>query len=80
MTNLNNMTNRTTVARAIAAKHENPNDWMLVVRRFAEALRLDVTRCIVAGLSLELAVVKVLEEAEKQSRTEEQVQAATAAI
>lgn len=63
------------MATAIAAKVANPNDWNMACRTAAEALRLDVTRIAFSNV-LGHTCRAVVDEAQKQGRTVEEVRAA----
>jgi hypothetical protein len=55
------------LALRIAAEHENPAEWLLAVRRLAQAADLDVTRCIRTGsLSLDSVCYGVVDYARSQ--------------
>lgn len=77
---MNTATLRPAICSAIVTKIEDPALWMLAVRRVATALDLDLAQCIVLGVTLNVAVHHVLENAEKRRRTDEQVTAAMASI
>lgn len=78
---MNTYDTRKSVTSLIATNVQNPAEWLLAVRRFAEALRFDVTRCILVGTtSLDLQVAEVLNEAKKQGRTMANVTEAMRAI
>lgn len=68
------MMNSKEMAKRIAEKIQDPSLWMLELRRLAEELKLDVTRCIPCGAeSLQIACFLLLEEARKQGRSNEMI-------
>ena len=64
------------LAHRIAAREPDTARWMLEVRKAAEALRLDVTRTIVLGQTLQVTCCELASEAMKQGRSLGEVEAA----
>jgi hypothetical protein len=78
MSNVTNWTAiRNEITCAIVDSVKDPSDWMIAVRGLAEALRLNVARCLpIGGATLDAVVFAVLDEAQKQGRKEAEVRAA----
>lgn len=64
------------MAERIAGRVADPAQWLIEVRRIAEALRLDVTRAVVVSGSLQQICFHLVDEAIKQSRKVEDIEAA----
>jgi malate/lactate dehydrogenase len=70
---------RKTINAAIVESVTNPSDYLVAVLGIVKELRLDPARCIPLGVTLDVVVGEVLNEAAKHERAEQDVRAALAA-